>query len=119
MHRSLVIRLTAIIVILAATAAALAAQGRGFRGGGVSVFRGAPAVRSVPGPAFFTRPGRPSVASPVAPFVSSPVAPVVRSPVAPPLPGGPLFFGALSHTFGRFDRTILVPPVGGYYSPYI
>ncbi len=111
MHRSLVIRLTAIIVILAATAAALAAQGRGFRGGGVSVFRGAPAVRSVPGPAFFSRPGRPIVASPVAPFVSS--------PVAPPLRGGPFFFGGPSHTFGRFPRTIVVPSVGGYYSPYI
>src|SRR5207245_253874 len=112
MHRSLVIRLTAIIVILAATAAALAAQGRGFRGGGgVSVFRGAPAVRSVPGPAFFSRPGRPIVASPVAPFVSS--------PVAPPLRGGPFFFGGPSHTFGRFPRTIVVPSVGGYYSPSI
>ena len=120
MHRSLVIRLTALIVILAATAATLAAQGRGFRGGGgVSVFRGAPAVRSVPGPAFFSRPGRPIVASPVAPFVSSPVAPFVSSPVAPPLRGGPFFFGGLSHTFGRFPRTIVVPSVGGYYSPYI
>ncbi len=120
MHRSLAIRLTAIIVILAATAATLAAQGRGFRGGGgVSVFRGAPAVRSVPGPAFFSRPGRPIVASPVAPFVSSPVAPFVSSPVAPPLRGGPFFFGGLSHTFGRFPRTIVVPSVGGYYSPYI
>src|SRR2546426_7361002 len=97
MHRSLAIRLTAIIVILAATAATLAAQGRGFRGGGgVSVFRGAPPVRSVPGPAFFSRPGRPIVASPVAPFVSSPVAPFVSSPVGPPLRGGPFFFGGLS-----------------------
>src|SRR5213592_1460202 len=127
MHRSLAIRVTAIIVILAATAATLAAQGRGFRGGGVSGFRGAPAVRSVPGSAFFSRPGRPIVAnpvapfvsSPVAPFVSSPVAPFVSSPVAPPLRGGPFFFGGLSHTFGRFPRTIVVPSVGGYYSPYI
>src|SRR6266705_2464594 len=111
MHRSLAIRVTAIIVILAATAATLAAQGRGFRGGGVSGFRGAPAVRSVPGPAFFSRPGRPIVASPVAPFVSS--------PVAPPLRGGPFFFGGPSHTFGRFPRTIVGPSVGGYYSPYI
>ena len=72
MHRSLAIRLTAIIVILAATAATLAAQGRGFRGGGGSGFRGAPAVRSAPGAAFFSHPGRPIVANPVAPFVSSP-----------------------------------------------
>src|SRR5947208_17036354 len=119
MHRSLVIRLTAIIVILAATAAALAAQGRGFRGGGVSVFRGAPAVRSVPGPAFFSRPGRPIVASTVAPFVTSPVAPFVSSPVGPPLRGGPFFFGALSHTFVRFPRTIVAPSAAAYSSPYI
>jgi len=110
MYRSLAIRLTAIIVILAAMATTLAAQGRGFRGG-VSVFRGAPAVRSAPGPAFFSHPVRPIVANPVPPFVSS--------PVAPPLRGGPFFFGGLSHTFGRFPRTIVVPSVGGYYSPYI
>src|SRR5947208_16503713 len=109
MHRSFAIRLTAIIVILAATAATLAAQGRGFRGGGGSGFRGAPAVRSAPGPAFFSHPGRPIVANPVAPFVSS--------PVAPPLRGGPFFFGGLSHTFGRFPRTIVVPSVASYYSP--
>ena len=111
MHRSLAIRLTAIIAILAATVTTLAAQGRGFRGGGVSVFRGAPAVRSATGPAFFSHPVRPIVANPVPPFVSS--------PVAPPLRGGPFFFGGLSHTFGRFPRTIVVPSVGSYYSPYI
>src|SRR5439155_4485953 len=112
MYRSLAIRLTAIIVILAATTTTVVAQGRGFRGGGgVSVFRGAPAVRSAPGPAFFSRPGRSIIANPVAPFVSS--------PVSPPLRGRPFAFGGLSHTFGRFPRTIVVAPVGGYYSPYI
>src|SRR5207247_9714487 len=45
--------------------------------------------------------------------------PFVSAPVGPPLRGGPFFFGGLSHTFGRFPRTIVVPSVGGYYSPYI
>src|SRR5262245_27056159 len=112
MYRSLAIRLTVIFALLAAMVTTLAAQGRGFRtAGGVSVFRGAPAVRSAPGPAFFSRPGRPIVANPVTPFVSS--------PVSPPLRGGPFAFGGLSHTFGRFPRTIVVAPIRGYYSPYI
>ena len=111
MYASLALRLTAIILISAAAATTLGAQGRGFRGGGVSVFRGAPVVRSAPGPAFFSHPGRPIVANPVPPFVSS--------PVAPPLRGGPFFFGGVSHSFGRFPRTTVVAPIGGYYSPYI
>jgi hypothetical protein len=106
MYRSLVVRLTAIVVILAATATTVAAQ-RGFRGGGGgSVFRGAPAVRSAPGPAFSGRPGNPIVASPVRPFVTS--------PVSPPFRGAPFAFGPFSHTFGRSPRTIIVPPVIGY-----
>jgi hypothetical protein len=131
MYRSLAIRLTVIVAILAATAATVAAQGRGFGGGGGafrgggggafhgggggSVFRGAPAVRA-PGSAFSGRPGLPQVANPVTPFVTS--------PVSPPLRGAPFAFGRFSHNFGggphnfgRFPRTIVVPPVIGY-APY-
>jgi hypothetical protein len=115
MYRSLVIRLTAIIVILAATSTTVAAQGRGFHGGGGSVFRGAAPGRSAPGrsapgPAFFSRPAAPVVVGPVAPFVSSPVAPFGRSPA-------PFGFGRFPRTGGgRFPRTIVVPPA--FYSPY-
>ena len=111
-HRSLAIRLTAIIVILAATATSVAAQRGGFRGG-VSTFRGGPAVRTAPGAAFIGRP--------VAPFVRSPVTPFVR----PPVVAGPFRTGPIGRvgSFGvrHFPRTIIVPPVVGfgYYSPYV
>src|SRR6266446_7399208 len=116
MYRSLAIRLTAMIVILAATATTVAAQRGGFHGGGVSVFRGAPVVRGAPGSAFIGRP--------VAPFVTSPVTPFG----APPVRVAPFGFGQFPRTggrfprtSGRFPRTIVVPPVigFGYYSPYI
>ena len=105
MYRSLAIRFAIIIVMFAGAARTLAAQ-RGFRGGGVSTFRGAPPIRSAPGSAFIGRPVAPFVRSPVTAFGTSPFAPSVR--VAP--------FG-----FGRFPRAIVVPPVigYGYYSPYI
>jgi len=106
MYRSLAIRLTALIVILATTATTVAAQRGGFRGGGgVSIFRGAPAVRSAPGPAFMARPAPSLVGRPVTPFVTSPVVGSGRFP----------------GTIGRFPRAIVVPPVigYGYYSPYI
>ena len=104
MYRSLAIRLIALSIILATTATTLAAQRGGFRGG-VSVFRGAPAVRSAPGPAFIAHPAPSLVGRPVTPFVTSPV----------------VGFGRFPGTIGRFPRAILVPPVigYGYYSPYI
>src|SRR5438552_2703071 len=72
MYRSLSIRLTALIVILATTATTVAAQRGGFRGGGgVSIFRGAPAVRSAPGPAFIARHAPSLVGRPVTPFVQA------------------------------------------------
>ena len=106
MYRALAIRLTALIVILATTATTVAAQRGGFRGGGgVSIFRGAPAVRSAPGPAFIARHAPSLVGRPVTPFVTSPV----------------VGFGRFPGTIGRFPRAIVVPPVigYGYYSPYI
>src|SRR5207253_2411366 len=112
MYRSLAIRLTAIIVILAATATSVAAQRGGFRGG-VSTFRGGPAVRTAPGAAFIGRP--------VAPFVRSPVTPFVRPPVvAGPFRTGPTV-GVAPFGVRHFPRTIIVPPVVGfgYYSPYV
>jgi hypothetical protein len=111
MYRSLTFRLAAITVMLAATVSTLAAQ-RGFHGGGGSVFRGTPAVRSAPGPAFIGRP--------VAPFVTSPVTPFVTSPFAPPVRVAPFGVGRFPRPIGRFPRTIVVPPVigFGYYSPY-
>ena len=111
MYRSLAIRFAIIIVMLAAVAPNVAAQ-RGFRGGGVSTFRGAPAIRSAPGSAFIGRP--------VAPFVRSPVTAFGTSPFAPSVRVAPFGFGRFPRTIGRFPRTIVVPPVIGYgYSPYI
>src|SRR5438105_4438356 len=120
MYRSLAIRLLAVLVMFAATAPIVAAQRGshgGFHGGaGVSVFRGAPALRNAPGSTFIARP-----VGPVAPFVSSPVAPFSTSPFSSPVRIGPLGFGRFPHGVGRFPRTIVVPPVigFGYYSPYI
>src|SRR5205085_9707507 len=112
MYRSFAIRLAIIIVMSAASAPTVAAQRGGFRGGGVSVFRGAPVVRSAPGSAFIGRP--------VAPFVTSPVTPFVPSPFAPPVRVAPFGFGRFPRHTGRFPHTIVVPPVigFGYYSPY-
>src|SRR6266850_3592615 len=131
MYRSLAVRLAAIIVMLAAVAPTVAAQRGshgGSRGGGVSVFRGAPVVRNAPGPAFIGRPVAPFVTSPVAPFVTSPVTAFGTSPFAAPFrvaPFGvgrfPHSIGRFPHPIGRFPRTVVVSPVIGfdYYSPYI
>jgi len=89
MYRWIILTLGATVLILAMAAAA-AAQGRGFRGG--AIFRAGP-----PGP---VAPGRA--------FIGRPPAPVF----GPRVHAGP--FG-----FARFPRTIIVPPVIGYYSPYI
>ena len=112
MYRSLAIRFAIIIVMFAGAARTVAAQ-RGFRGGGVSTFRGAPPIRSAPGSAFIGRP--------VAPFVRSPVTAFGTSPFASSVRVAPFGFGRFPRTIGRFPRTIVVPPVigYGYYSPYI
>jgi len=90
MYRSLVISLAVIVVALAMTTT-VAAQGRGYHHGGAT-FRAAPPGAPAPGPAFIGRPAAPAF--------------VPRVHAAP--------FG-----FARYPRTIIVPPVVGYYSPYV
>ncbi len=89
MYRWTIVTFVATVLILVMTTAA-AAQGRGYRGG--AIFRAAPPGRAAPGPAFIGRAAAPGI--------------------VPRIHAGP--FG-----FGRFPRTIIVPPVVGYYSPYI
>src|SRR5438094_4548417 len=89
MHRRTIVSLATTVLILA-MAVAVTAQGRGFRGG--AIFRAAPPGPAAPGPAFVGRPPAPAF--------------------WPRVHAGP--FG-----FARFPRTIIVPPVIGYYSPYI
>ena len=89
MYRWIILTLGATVLILAMAAAA-AAQGRGFRGG--AIFRAGP-----PGPV-----------APERAFIGRPPAPAF----GPRVHAGP--FG-----FARFPRTIIVPPVIGYYAPYI
>ena len=90
MYRSLVVSLAVIVVALAMTTT-VAAQGRGYHHGGAT-FRAAPPGAPAPGPAFIGRPAAPAF--------------VPRVHAAP--------FG-----FARYPRTIIVPPVVGYYSPYV
>jgi len=89
MYRWIIFTFAATVLILTMVAAA-AAQGRGFRGG--AIFRAGPAGPMAPGRAFIGRPPLPVIGSRVH--------------------AGPL-------GFARFPRTIVVPPVIGYYSPYI
>src|SRR5437762_10379098 len=89
MYRWIILTLGATVLILAMAAAA-AAQGRGFRGG--AIFRAGP-----PGPV-----------APERAFIGRPPAPAF----GPRVHAGP--FG-----FARFPRTIIVPPVIGYYAPYV
>ena len=89
MYRWIILTLGATVLILAMAAAA-AAQGRGFRGG--AIFRAGPPGPVAPGRAFIGRPPAPAF--------------------GPRVHAGP--FG-----FARFPRTIIVPPVIGYYAPYI
>src|SRR5438094_1470595 len=94
MHRRTIVSLATTVLILA-MAVAVTAQGRGFRGG--AIFRAAPPGPAAPGPA-----------APGPAFVGRPPAPAI----VPRVHAGP--FG-----FARFPRTIIVPPVVGYYSPYV
>src|SRR5439155_8206727 len=89
MHRRTILSLATTVLILA-MAVAVTAQGRGFRDG--AIFRAALPGPAVPGPAFIGRPPVPVIAP--------------RIHTAP--------FG-----FARSPRTIIVPPVLGYYSPYV
>jgi len=89
MHRRTILSLATTVLILA-MAVAVTAQGRGFRGG--AIFRAGPPGPAAPGPAFIGRAAAPGI--------------------VPRIHAGP--FG-----FGRFPRTIIGPPVVGYYSPYI
>ncbi len=89
MHRRTILSLATTVLILA-MAVAVTAQGRGFRGG--AIFRAGPPGPAAPGPAFVGRPPAPAI--------------------VPSVHAGP--FG-----FARVPRTIIVPPVVGYYSPYI
>ena len=89
MYRSLVVSLTAAVVVVAMTTP-VAAQGRGYHHG--TIFRATPPLAPAGGPAFIGRPPAPVVAP--------------RVHAAP--------FG-----FARYPRTIIVPPVVGYYSPYV
>src|SRR5207247_2607808 len=99
MHRRTIVSLATTVLILA-MAVAVTAQGRGFRGG--AIFRAAPPGPAAPGPA------APGPAAPGPAFVGRPPAPAI----VPRVHAGP--FG-----FARFPRTIIVPPVVGYYSPYV
>jgi len=89
MHRRTIVSLATTVLILA-MAVAVTAQGRGYRGG--AIFRAGPPGPAAPGPAFVGRPPAPAI--------------------VPRVHAGP--FG-----FARFPRTIIVPPVVGYYSPYV
>src|SRR5262249_8937341 len=99
MYRSLTVSLTAALLALVMTTS-VAAQGRGYHRGG-AIFRAAPPV-AAPGPAFNGRPVAPGF--------------------GPGVHAGPFGFGPSVHgaPFGsaRYPRTIIVPPVVGYYSPY-
>src|SRR2546430_2689425 len=96
MNRSLVVVFIAILLILA-SAVILGAQGRGhFRGGVSAGFNIPPVVR--PGPVVVTRP----------PFAVAP-APNPAFGFRPPHPFRPF----------RPVQPVVVPPVFGYYSPYI
>src|SRR6266852_68627 len=100
MRRSLIILLTAIFLILAAVMT-LAAQGRGHFGGNRG-FGTTPVVR--PGPLV--------VARPTGPFA------VARPPIAV-APGRVPPFGFRPCHPIRPIRPVAIPPVYGYYSPYI
>jgi len=89
MHRRTIVSLATTVLILA-MAVAVTAQGRGFRGG--AIFRAAPPGPAAPGAAFIGRHPVPAIGP--------------RVHAAP--------FG-----FARSPRTIIVPPVLGYYSPYV
>jgi hypothetical protein len=99
MNRSLLILIIAILLILAA-AMSLAAQGRGHFGGSRGGFNTTPVVR--PGP-----------------FVVAPPPVAARPPFAVAPAHVPPSFGFRPVHPGRPIRPVVVPPVFGYYSPYI
>src|SRR5437764_1275779 len=109
MRRSLIVLLTAILFISAGATSA-GAQGRGHHGGGMGGMSDGAGVRGGAGfnvPPVVT-PGPFVVAGPPGPIgIGRSAAPFAVAPVRVPPRG-----------FGRPIRTIVVPPVVGYYSPY-